>query len=202
MTNPDQIERETTQRREALARDVARFNEKASPSSFLQRRKAKLQETTGSLKDNLMGPSGSPAGAAKDRAGSAVSSVQDATDALGEKVSGTLSTDGLARQTRGNPVAAGVIAFGVGWLLSSLAPVSDAEQKAAAKVEDAVGDPLKESAQEMAGNLQQPVQDSAQALRSTATDAAQATTEQARASASTVKDTAATHASEQANAQR
>lgn len=87
-------------------------------------------------------------------------------------------------------MAAAVIAFGTGWLLSSLLPSSAVEQDAAQKVEAAVGGPLKDSVQEVAGNLQQPLQETAQSLTQTATDAATKTADQAKAAASGVKDTA------------
>ena len=43
----------------------------------------------------------------------------------------------LTSQARGNPLAAGLIAFGVGLLAGSLLPTSAAEQQAATKVKDA-----------------------------------------------------------------
>jgi hypothetical protein len=187
MSNPDQIERDAAQSRDALAQDVSRLNDKVSPASFLQRRKGKLQETGGSIKDKLMGSSDSAGAAAKDKAGSAVSSMKDATDSLGSKVTDAVSADALKQQTQGNPIAAGLIAFGVGWLLSSLVPVSSAEQDVAKKVEDSVGEPLKQSAREVAENLQEPLQESAHALKSTATDAANKTVEQAKSTANDVK---------------
>lgn len=202
MSNPDQIERDASTSRDALAKDVSRLTDKVSPSSFLQRRKAKLQETSGSLKDKVMGSSDSPGAAAKDRAGSAVSSVKDVTDSLGTKVSDAVSADAITQQTQGNPIAAGLIAFGVGWLLSSLVPVTAAEQNAAEKVEDAVGEPLKQSAQDMADTMQQPLKESVEAVRSSAVEATNTTTEQAQASAADVKGNVQQHAHEQARSDR
>jgi len=197
MTNPDQLERDAAKTRESLGQDVNRLNDKVSPSSFLERRKAKLQDSAGSIKDRLMGSSDTPGQAAKDKAGSAVSSVKDKTDALGSKLSDAASTDALRGQTQGNPIAAGLIAFGVGWLLSSLVPASQAEQTAASKVEATAGDPLKQSAQEVAGNLQQPLQESAEAVKSAATDAAAKTTDHARSAASDVSGKARDAAQDQ-----
>ena len=197
MTNLDQLEQDAAKTRDSLGKDVNRLTDQVSPSSFLQRRKAKLQESAGSMKDRLMGSSDTPgqaakdkAHAAKDKAGSAVSSVKDATDSLGSKVGEAVSSDSVRQQTQGNPIAAGLIAFGVGWLLSSLVPASQAEQAAASKVEQTAGDPLKQSAQDVASNLQQPLQESAQAVKSVATDAAAKTADHAREAASDVSDKA------------
>jgi hypothetical protein len=59
-----------------------------------------------------------------------------------------------ARPTQGNPVAAGVIAFGVGLLAASLILATGAEEKAGQQLKDNAGDliepvrqPLVESAQ-------------------------------------------------------
>lgn len=193
MSNPDQIERVTAKTRDSLSKDVARLNDKVSPAKFLSRRTDKLKETAGSMKDRLMGSSDSPGDAAKDKAGSAVASMKDATDSLGSKVSDAVSTDAIRQQAQGNPIAAGLIAFGVGWLLSSLVPASRVEQHAAERIEDkssALVDPLKQSAQEVAGNLQQPLQDAAGSIKQTTSDATNKTTEHAKSAAADVKDNA------------
>ena len=57
----------------------------------------------------------------------------------------------VRQQTQGNPLAAGVIAFGVGWLLSSLAPATSAEQQLGANAEakaKELAEPLKDAGQE------------------------------------------------------
>ncbi|SHF73216.1 Protein of unknown function [Jatrophihabitans endophyticus] len=195
-SNPDQLEADVDRSRDSLGRDVARLNDRVSPARFVGTRTDRVKQGAASIKDKLMGSSNSAGDAAKDRLGSAVGSVKDATDnaagRLGDATGSAPET--LRQQTQGNPVAAGLIAFGVGWLLSSLVPASQAEQQAAAKLEenaDAVVEPLTESAKEVAGNLQQPLQDSAAALKDTATDAVDRTTEHAKSAAGDVKDQAA-----------
>jgi hypothetical protein len=114
--------------------------------------------------------------------GSAASSISDTASAAPQHV---------RRQTQGNPMAAGLIAFGVGMLLSSLAPATDREREIAQVAEDKATDlaqPLREKAQEVAGNLQQPLQDSVEQVKSTATDGANATAEQAKSAAAGVKE--------------
>jgi uncharacterized protein DUF3618 len=50
-----------------------------------------------------------------------------------DKVMGTASngTGAVRRRTEGNPLAAGLIAFGLGWLTASLLPASKREQQLA-----------------------------------------------------------------------
>jgi hypothetical protein len=75
------------------------------------------------VKDRVMGRA-SDAGAGLNSAQSSVS------DAVGS------APDHVRSGTAGNPLAAGLIAFGVGWLAGSLVPSSTAEQDAATKVKD------------------------------------------------------------------
>jgi hypothetical protein len=195
MSNPDQIERDVTTTRDSLSTNVARLNDRVSPSKFVGRRTGKIKDSAASIKDRLMGSSDSAGEATTDKMSGALSNVSDATEGIAAKVSDAAggAPDALRNQTQGNPIAAGLIAFGVGWLLSSLVPATQVEQNAAQQVEDNAGgviEPLKESAQEVAGNLQQPLKDSADQLKQTATDAADKTTEHARSVAADVKDNA------------
>ena len=87
--------------------------------------------------------------------------------------------DAAIRQTQGNPLAAGLIAFGVGWLLSSLLPATQREQQLAQQAESAVRDnrdtllaPAKQAAQEIGDQLKPAAQDAVESVKSTAQDAA------------------------------
>ncbi len=67
----------------------------------------------------------------------------------------------MRRKAQGNPLAAGVIAFGLGMLVSSLIPSSEKEREAVSQLQDNL-EPVKEKAAEvakdMAENLKQPAQ--------------------------------------------
>lgn len=193
MSNPDQLAMQVDQTREALNTDVNRLSDRVSPARAVNSRTDKIKSSAASIKDRLMGAAqdAKPGDMAKDKLGS----VQDATNSAAGKLSGAAGNapSALREQTTGNPVAAGLIAFGVGWLLSSLVPVTSAEQHAAKKLEenaDVLVEPLKQSAQEVAGNLKEPLQNSADSLRQTATEAVDRTTEHAKSAAQDVKDDA------------
>jgi hypothetical protein len=86
----------------------------------------------------------------------------------------------VVRQTQGNPLAAGLIAFGVGWLVSSLLPATQKEQELAQHAEtalrenkDALLAPAKEAAQEMGEQLKPAAQEAVESVKATAQDAAQ-----------------------------
>lgn len=172
-SNPDEIRRDIEQTRRELATDVDTLHEKVSPSAVASRRVQSAKGAVSSMKDKVMGS-----------AESAGQSTAGGVSAVGDTVA---SAPSMARErARGNPMAAGVIAFGAGWLVSSLLPASEKEKQAAMQVKDKASEhsetltaPMKHAAQEMKENLQQPAQDAAASVRSTATDAA-----------STVQDTA------------
>jgi hypothetical protein len=186
MSSPEQIEAQITETRARLSTDVDRLNEKVSPSAIAQRRVDSVKSTASSLRDRVMG--------AKDSAGGGLSSAKDtvagkASD-LGDAASN--APQQIRRQAQGNPLAAGMIAFGVGWLLSSLAPATSAERQVASQAEDKakeLAEPAKQVGQEMAENLKEPLQQAAEQVKSTAADAAQQTQEQAKQSVGDAKDT-------------
>ena len=80
------------------------------------------------------------------------------------------------RKAEGNPLAAGLIALGAGWLLASLLPPSEAEKQAAAKVKDQaqpVAEEAKSQARSMAEDLKGPAQESAQRVQDSAAQSAE-----------------------------
>jgi hypothetical protein len=165
--SPEQIRLEIERTRADLANDVDTLHEKVSPSAIASRRTQAAKSRLSSAKEKVMGSASS--------AGDSTSSgLHSATDT----VKGAPSS--VKQQTQGNPLAAGVIAFGAGWLISSLLPASEKEKQATMQAKDTVSEhsdtltaPLKESAQNAKENLQPHAQNAAESVRSTATDAAQ-----------------------------
>lgn len=173
--DPEVIRRDIEATRAGLSRDVDALHEKVSPSAVVGRRVEKAKGAVGSVKDKVMGSSNDPyddgaLGSATDKASSMVSSVGDTA---------TSAPSAARRKTQGNPLAAGLIAFGVGWLASSLLPASDKEQQAATAVKDKASEhsdtltqPLKEAAGNAKDNLQGPAQDAVASVKGTAVHAA------------------------------
>jgi len=102
------------------------------------------------------------AGGVKDRVMGAASDASDAVADKASSVAGQAGNVNVKGRTQGNPLAAGLIAFGAGLLVSSLIPSSQKEQQAVSDLQ-AKAAPLqekaKEAAQEVAGNLKEPVQE-------------------------------------------
>ena len=163
---PEEIRRDIERTRYELASDVDTLHEKVSPSAIAQRRTQATKNRLGSVKDRVMGSAHDASSSASSTGSDVAGSVKQAPSAV-------------RQQTQGNPLAAGVIAFGAGWLISSLLPSSEKEQQATMAAKDQVQEhsdtltaPLKEAAQGAKDNLQPKAQEAADSLKSTATDAA------------------------------
>jgi uncharacterized protein YjbJ (UPF0337 family) len=192
---PDRLRQDIEQTRAELTRDVDRLADKTSPKRVAQRRWTALREkvmgtseqarytvsdTAGTVQDKAS----SAVGTAQDKASSAVDAVQDRATQAGDAVRQAPRV--VAQQTQGNPLAVGIIAFGVGMLTATLLPATEAERRAGRQIRDSSGElteRVKDVAQEMKEDLSGSVQGAAGQVRDTARDAAQTTTGQAQASA-------------------
>ncbi len=179
--DPDQIRREIEATRAELSNDVNALSDKVSPAQIAERQKAKISGAARSVKESIMGT-----------ADSATSSAQGALSTVQEKVGDTPGA--VTSKTRGNPLAAGIIAFGAGLLVSSLFPASQKETEAAAALKEKA-QPLVEEvtsvAKEAAGHLQEPAQNALESVKSTATDAVDTVKEEAGSATEDVKGQAA-----------
>jgi hypothetical protein len=103
------------------------------------------------------------------------------------------SPEVVRRQTEGNPLMAGAIAFGVGLLTASVFKPSDIEKQAAGQLmekAEPLTQGLREMGQETMEHLKQPALSAIEEVKETASDGAQAVAETAKHSADTSKATA------------
>ncbi len=172
------------QTRRSLSDDIDELNDKVNPGRVMERRKEAARNRLGSLRDKVMGS------AADARQGTATAgeSVQDA---------GRGAMQSIEQRTEGNPLAAGLVAFGAGMLISALVPASDKEQQAAQRVVDTAKEqsrPLMDRArsagQEMGQHLKESAAGAAEDLKAGAQQSAQHVKEEGRSSAETVKQDA------------
>jgi len=194
MSTPEEIQRDIERTRQNLSADVDRLSDKVSPSKVVGRRVDSVKGAATSVKERIMGSDdNSGLRGAGSSMGSAASGVGDSLSSAASSVGDTVSNapQQVRRQAQGNPLAAGLVAFGVGVLVSSLLPASQQEQKLAMAAQDKateLADPLKEKAKEVAGNLQEPAQQAAEQIKATASDAVTETTDQAKSSVADVKE--------------
>ena len=94
MSDPDEIRSDIERTRLELGQDVDALADKVNPAKAAQRQTDKVRRAATRLKDRVMGT-----------ASDVVDSTQDAVADAPRKV---------ASATQGNPIAVGLIAFGVG----------------------------------------------------------------------------------------
>ena len=194
----EQLRREIEATRGDISRDVDALTYKASPSRIVSDRVDATKSRFTRAKDRVFGSAGDAGSAVQGRASSVAGTAGDTLGSARDSVSSAASDaasavqaapDVARRQTEGNPLAAGLIAFGVGWLVSSLLPASEAETRAAGQVADAakehaqpVLEEAKQAAAEVGENLKEPARDAVESVKSTAQQGAQEVKEQAQTS--------------------
>jgi hypothetical protein len=182
---------------------VDALTEKISPQRIVERRVRRTHTAMTNVKDRIMGSTSDAyqtagsatsgvAGSVSDRASAARDTAADVASSAVETVRS--APDTVRRRASGNPLAAGLIAFGAGWLLSSLLPASQPEQQVATQVKDfateqgrPVVQQLGQAGQEAAQELKESAQQRAESVKQTATDAAQTVKGEAQSAASDVK---------------
>ena len=117
------------------------------------------------------------------------SAISDAGSSVAEHVGD--AKDKVVAKAEGNPLAVGLIAFGVGLLAASLIPASAKEKKVAAEVKDQAQpliDEVADVAKDIGANLKEPAQQAAAAVKDAAADSVETVKEDAQYAAADVKD--------------
>ena len=153
--SPEEIQEDIDRTRQDLRENVDALQEKVSIKRAANRSADKVKESMSNVKDTIMG-----------KADSAKESVASAGSA------GQLP-DRARRTTQGNPLAVGLGAFAIGWLVGSLIPASQREREAVEKV---------------GPELAAPVQDVVSHAQEKGKQALQEVAEEAKAGAAQVKE--------------
>lgn len=154
-SNPEQLRADIEDTRRELGGDVDALADKVRPSSIVDRQKAKVKGAVGRARDAVMG------------------TASDAASTVGETV-GELPQK-AAQTTRGNPIAVGLIAFGVGLLAASMLPATSKERELAESakgIAEPAVDQLKQSAQTVADDMKEPAKRAAESVKDAAQGAA------------------------------
>ena len=178
--------------RDDLDTTLDALGERVSPRRIAQRRTAAVRTRVTRVRGAVMGSaqeSGSPmAGRARDVAGSTKDGAQQVAGRAAEQV--REAPEAIQQQTQGNPLAAGLIAFGAGLLLATAFPPTEAEQRAAGALQERV-EPIKDQAleagREVKDHLQESARESAQQVKEVAGEATQEMKQQAQSSTENVK---------------
>ena len=97
----------------------------------------------------------------------------------------------LRRKAQGNPLAVGVVAFGLGMLVSSLIPSTKKEREVVSQLQENL-EPVKEKASEVARDigegLKPAAQDAAESVKTTAQEGVESVKQEGQSAAADVKD--------------
>lgn len=201
--DPEELRAEIARTRAELGDDLDVLVEKVTPSKVVERKVDATKEAVVGVKEKIMGSASSAKESVMGSTSSATSSAGSSVSNAGHTVADVASQAPTAvkQKASGNPFAAGVVAFGLGWLVSSLLPASRVEQQGAEALKDAaqsVADPVKQglasAANEVKDTLAPAAQEAVQAVKQEATDAASTVKEQAGQAQAEVKDQATTSA--------
>jgi ElaB/YqjD/DUF883 family membrane-anchored ribosome-binding protein len=189
--NPDDIRSDIEATRARLGTNVDAVADKVSPSNIVHRQTDKVKEAVFGVKEKVMGTADDVThrvqGGVHTRTDSAGNALHDAGEAISD------APQQLKAKTQGNPMAAGLIAFGAGMLLSSLIPASEKEREAADAIKTAaepMTTQLTEAAKDMAEGLKEPAREAMENVKATATDAADHVKAEGQVAAADVKDRA------------
>lgn len=199
--DPDVIRADIERTQHDLSRDVDAVTEKVSPGRIVERRADRVRGAAGRWKEAVMGGSdhdGHP-GDLRDSAHRVTGSVTDTASSASSSVASAAHEAPRAarRRAQGNPLAAGLIAFGAGLLVSSLLPASRREQELAEQAERRAAEykePVTDAARRVTGEvreqLEEPAQQAVDSVRGAATDAGHTVADEGRGAAHEVRDQA------------
>jgi hypothetical protein len=208
---PEQIRQKVERSRAELSSDVNALADKVDPRQVVGRRVNRARGAFQRAKETIMGSAESArrtadvkAGEMSERAYGAMSSMEQKADQATDQVRETASSmqqaassvPDMARQrTEGSPLAAGLIAFGAGVLVSSLLPRSGPEQQVAGRVKQTASEhsgQLKQAAtgtaQHVRDDLRGPTQQAVESVKSSAGEAASKVRDEGRSAGRDVKE--------------
>jgi ElaB/YqjD/DUF883 family membrane-anchored ribosome-binding protein len=190
-TTEDQLRREAEMQRSRMGDTLDAIGDRLSPERMVERRKAAVGQKVRGFREAVMGSPGyqEPMSARlRSQAGGAMQSASDTMHTATDRVQN--APHALAEQAQGNPVAAGLIAFGAGVLLATVFPASRTEQRilddARPQLQGAV-DELKTAGREVAEGAKDHAREAVEEVKSAGSQATSQVRDQATQSAQQVK---------------
>jgi gas vesicle protein len=157
---PEELRTDIERRRDELGATIDAIGDRVSPGRIMERRRNRMVEGWRTVTGRVMGTISS----GTDRVGEAAGSLKD-----------HVSGDAIRDQTTGAPLSAGMVAFGIGFLVAAVMPATDPEKQVASRAHDAL-EPAKEALAESGRNLAEVVKEDAKEavgeVKSAASDAA------------------------------
>lgn len=177
---PDQLTQEIATTRERMDGTLDEVQRRVDPREAWQRRQPAVRSKVAEIKDTVMG------------------TADDMSGRVGDGAAGV--KDRIAHGTEGNPLAAGLVAFGAGLLAGSIMPSTRAEERVVADLQERVEEPvtqaLSESGEEIRSRVGEEAHRAVDHTKEAASEGMQHVTETASSSAEHVRDEASRAAQE------
>lgn len=170
--------------RAEMSETIDAIADRTSPSRIVDRQRRRASDRVRSMRNTVMGTAGSGRDAVTYRTGSMESTATDVVDTARE------APDMVMERAQGNPLAAGLIAFGGGLLVASILPSSRPERQATAalreQAEPAI-EQMKQAGQELAEGVKSSAQEAGDQVKETAAESVRQVADEAKSSAQQVK---------------
>ncbi len=130
-TTEHELRRDAQHQRERMGDTLEAIGDRLSPERIVERRKAAVGQRFRNVKEAVMGSPdydefGGSGGGLRGRAEGMASSASDALQGATQQVQ--QAPQAIAAQASGNPLAAGIVAFGLGALFATVLPKTRTEQ--------------------------------------------------------------------------
>ena len=211
--DPALIRQDIDRTRDDMEGTLTAINDRVNPQRVIDRRKGRVRQRWTSFRSSIMGSEGSSSSSSswRDRTPDVSGRTDQARQSMGERTDQAKQAvseradqarqavsdapQQVQQQTRGNPLTAGVIAFGIGTLIGSALPDSQAERRAAREAAERVDvegakQRLTEHAKGVQEGVQERARDAADDIKGSARDAAQEVKGKAQQEGQRVKDDA------------
>ena len=196
----EQVRADIERTREDLGQDLDAIGNKINPRQAVRRRTDRVRSKLTIMRERVMGSAESATSTVSSEGSSVAGSVRDAASdvasSVGDAASDAADTvrhapDLVKRETEGNPMAVGLIAFGLGALAGTILPSTQTERSIAPQLRERVVEPMKETAShaahEVGRDLRGSAGEAAERVKQTAQEGAQRLSEETRDRVENVK---------------
>jgi len=181
---PEELRGQLASKRDDLTRDLEAIGDRVSPGRVIERRQASVRMRVTDMTDRVMGVKDAASDHLHQGATTTADTMTDAVHRVGDTTRG---------RTEGNPLAAGMVAFGLGIVAASVFPATRREKQMAAQAQPALESAVAEiapAAQQIVDEVR-PVAENAMAdVRDDAKEASAHVKDEASDAAAEVKESA------------
>ena len=187
----EELRSQAEAQRADISRDLEAIGDRVSPGRMVERRRAAIGQSFSRARDVVMGRPDAVRGQTGTTLSNVGTTVGDVASNVGQRIG---DVPGAVReQTEGNPLAAGLIAFGAGMLLATVIPATRREEEAARRIEpqlSGVADEVKAGVHQVAAQMKPAAREAVEDVKSSARDAVETVKDEAASGAQQVKDEA------------